>query len=232
MSDFTRRTLVRGAAWSTPVILAVSAAPAFATSLRKDPGINGWLQVGTSDRGRTSYDLTFDSTLNQSGPDGAPFGLYTYDPNRNGNTITDTYSNASITLWLRTDRATFPESLTGWNLAGSGSRWSGPTDAGLRNFAAEGDNQQYRGYRFAYNGNVPGTGFTLVAAEERVYLQDFKAFANDVNSADATYWVQRSITVNGVVQSFARRNGDDGPIGNGFPVNGRMAAGGTTTAIV
>lgn len=221
MSDFSRRTLIRGAAWTTPVILAVGAAPAFATSLRKDPGINGWVLISTSDRDRDSYDLTFDSTVSGNGPDGAPYGLYVYDPNRTGNVLSDTYTNASITLWIRTDSDSTPAN-NGWVRTGSGAGWGAATDAGLQ---TKPDGLQYRGYRFAYTG-----GFTLVAAEERVYLQDFKASSNNIASTDATYWIERRITVNGVVQSFQRRNGARGPIGNGFPVGSRMAAGGTSTA--
>lgn len=221
MEDTTRRTFVRGVAWGVPVIAVASTAPAFAASLRKDPGINGWVLISTTDRDSNSYDLTFDSTVNGNGPDGAPYGLYIYDPNRVGNTLNDTYTNASMTLWIRTDRDTTPAN-GGWSRNGSGAGWQAPTDAGL---ATKPDGFQYRGYRFGYTG-----GFTLVAAEERVYLQDFKAYSNNINSSDATYWIERQITVNGTPQTFQRRNGDRGPLGGGFPSSQRRAAGGNMTA--
>ena len=36
-----RRAVATGLAWSVPAVAMVSAAPSFAVSLRKDPGING-----------------------------------------------------------------------------------------------------------------------------------------------------------------------------------------------
>lgn len=221
MSDLTRRSVVRGAAWSVPVIAVAATAPAFAASLRKDPGINGWVLISTTDRDRNSYDLRFDSDVAGTGPDGAPYGLYIYDPNRTGNVLNDVYTNASITLWIRTDTDLTPAN-NGWSRAGSGAGWQAPTDAGLQ---TKPDNFQYRGYRFAYTGS-----YTLVAAEERVYLQDFVATSNNIQGQDATYWIERRITVNGAERTFQRRNGDRGPIGNGFPGSQRRALSGDMTA--
>lgn len=221
MSELTRRTVVRGAAWTVPVIAVVAPIPAFATSLRKDPGINGWVLISTTDRDSNSYDLRFDSDEPGTGPDGAPYGLYVYDPNRTGNVVNDVYTNASITLWVRTDSDSTPAN-NGWSRTGSGAGWQAPVDAGLQ---TKPDGFQYRGYRFNYTGT-----YTLVAAEERVYLQDFVASSNNIASRDATYWIERRITVNGTPQTFQRRNGDRGPIGNGFPGSMRRAASGDMTA--
>lgn len=222
MSNFTRRSLVRSAAWSVPVISVAAAAPAFAASLRKDPGINGWVLISTTDRDQDSYDLRFDSDEPGTGPDGAPFGLYVYDPNRTGSVINDVYTNASITLWIRTDLDRTPAN-NGWNRAGSGAGWQAPVDAGVQ---TKPDGLEYRGYRFAYNGS-----YTLVSAEERVYLEDFVATSNNIASRDATYWIERQITVNGTAQTFQRRNGDRGPLGSGFPSSLRRAASGDMTAL-
>lgn len=222
MTNLDRRTVMRTAAWTTPVIAVAAAAPAFATSLRKDPGINGWILISTTDRetrGQDTYKLRFDSDEPGVGPDGAPYGLYIYDVNLGpNNTILDTFTNASITLWLRTDDDTTPS--TGWSTAGSGAGWSAPTDAGL---ATKPDGLQYRGYRFAYNGS-----YTL-NADGRVYLTDLIA-TTTVNGSDATYWLERQITVNGTPQTFQRRNGDRGPLGNGFPSSQRRVAGGDMVA--
>lgn len=205
MSDFSRRTLIRGAAWTTPVILAVGAAPAFATSLRKDPGINGWVQVNYSTR--YGFDAQFNSNINGNGPDGAPFGLYLYDVNLGpGNTILDTVTNASITLWFR-------GGVSSWSRNGTSSRWSNATSVVAQ---TKPDDLSYRGYRFDYNGSVPGSGF-VVGSDGRLYLDDFNFTANNVDSGDATFWVERRITVNSVAQTFQRRNGERGSMGNGFP---------------
>lgn len=218
----TRRTVVRGVAWTAPVIAVSAVAPAFAASLRKDPGINGWVQVsyGTD----LGFDAQFDSTPSGVGPDGAPFGLYLYDVNTGpGGSILDTVTNAAMTIWLRA------EVRDGWsNNSGHGSRWGAMQNVGTSTLP---DGLVYRGYRSTYNGSVPGSGFTL-GADGRLYLQDFNRTARDVRSSDATFWVERTVTVNGEVQSFRRRNGERGPLGEGFPAAGRRAAGGTMSAVL
>src|SRR5699024_6221352 len=76
----SRRSVTRGALWAAPTLVVTSAAPALATSLRKDPGINGWvLNSLTSFRNRT-YQLEVNSTVSSPAtPDGAPYGLYLYE---------------------------------------------------------------------------------------------------------------------------------------------------------
>lgn len=211
----SRRAVV---AWSVPTIIAMGAAPAYATSLRKDPGINGWVLVTTSDRERRTYDLRFDSDEPGTGPDGAPYGLYVYDVNVGPQgQVLDVLTNASITLWLRTDRDTTP--ATGWSRSGAG--WSQASDVGLE---TKPDGLQYRGYRFTYSG-----AFTR-QSDGRVYLSDLIA-STGVNGSDATYWVERSITVNGTVQTFQRRNGDRGPQAGAMLMRGTSASAVTTATV-
>lgn len=216
--DISRRKLVHGIAWSVPVVSIAAAAPAFAASQRNDPGINGWVQVSTTDRetqGTDTYRLRFNSNVNGAGPDGQPFGLFTKNPTVEGQppVVVDSISNAAITLWIRTDDDTTPSN--GWSNPGPG--WSNAVPGALSNALGLGDTQQYRAYRFNYTGP-----FTLVNDGTsqnpiyRVYLNDFDTTAV-INSSDATYWVERTITINGQVLSFRRRNGDDGPLGEGFP---------------
>ena len=95
-----RRSLVRGAAWALPTAMVAATATAIAASLRKDPGINGWVTVRSDSqfdlsRWRWTYLLEIDSTGSdgRSTPDGAPFGLYLYDT-EDAKTATD----ASITV--------------------------------------------------------------------------------------------------------------------------------------
>jgi hypothetical protein len=210
----TRRTLLRTAAWTTPVIGIAATAPAFAASLRKDPGINGWVNVqyGTDN----GFDARFDSDpdgQDPSTPDGAPFGLYVYDAT--------TYTDARITLWFRgAVRDGFTENGTSTNVAnngGHGNGWGNPTNVGTQ---VKPDGLTYTGYRFLYTGT-----YTL-GLDSRVYLQDFDVTARNVNSGDATFWVERSIKVDGVVQAFQRRNGERGPVGDGFPSARRAATAG------
>ena len=76
-----RRAVATGLAWSVPAVAMVSAAPSFAASLRKDPGINGWVLNTTRDLGGCRYSLEVNSAPSRGGatPDGAPWGLYLYD---------------------------------------------------------------------------------------------------------------------------------------------------------
>lgn len=207
--ETTRRQINRAVAWTVPAIAVATAAPAFATSLRKDPGINGWVLVTTSDQDRNSYDLRFDSDEPGNGPDGAPYGLYIYDPNLNGQgQVIDSYSAAGITLWVRADRSNNPAQ----QISRTGTGWSNPV---AQSVVTKADGLSYRGYKFNYSG-----AFTL-NPDGRVYLTDLIVEMNNVNSADATYWVERTITINTEVKTFERRNGQRGPYGG---ASFRMAA--------
>lgn len=227
----SRRSALRAAAWTVPAVSIAAAAPAFATSTtpRKDPGINGWVQVsyGTS----KGFDATFDSDpagIDPATPDGAPFGLYLYDTQPG-----DLFSAASITLWFRAkvnswtygSRSPVPNGGghgDGWNRWETG--WFGvntrvaPTYVGAE---TKPDGFKYHGYRFDYTGTFSNLG----AADGLVWLQDFEATAKNVQHDDATFWVERRIAVNGQMFTFQRRNGERGPLGEGFPASrARMSA--------
>ena len=68
----SRRAVTRGALWAAPTLVVTSAAPAMAASLRKDPGVNGWVLTSSSRRrvstgwsgGNYRYTLTVNSTVN------------------------------------------------------------------------------------------------------------------------------------------------------------------------
>ena len=184
-----------------------SAAPAFATSIptRKDPGINGWVQVnyGTGNR----FSATFDSDpagVDPSTPDGAPFGLYIYDT-----LPEDLFSAGSITLWFRgaVSSWTYGPRSNATNGGGHGRGWSAPISVGTQR---KPDGLDYRGYRFDYTG-------PFVLSGGLNWLKDFEATANRVNSSDATFWVERRIAINGQMNTLQRRNGARGSMGEGFP---------------
>lgn len=75
MSDYSRRTVVRGAAWSVPVIAVAAQAPAFAASY-PPVTINGYTEAakcpGKSAGGNDNeftYVFTFTTTTNDVTPD-------------------------------------------------------------------------------------------------------------------------------------------------------------------
>ena len=44
-TGISRRTVAKAVAWSVPAIAVAATVPIAAASLRKDPGINGWVLV-------------------------------------------------------------------------------------------------------------------------------------------------------------------------------------------
>lgn len=224
MSAITRRNVVRSAAWSVPVIAVVAPIPAFATSIRKDPGINGWVRVATDETATGgTYDVDFDSTVSGVGPDGAPFGLYVYDVNQVPN---DKFQNARITIWINDTQS----AVTQTPQSGHGASW---VYAGSVGSQTKPDGYSYTGYRYNYSGSILASSYVTDPSDgaKRLYLDDFhvsmRANQNSNNaSANLTYWVERYIEIQSqgvgpyVARSFQRRNGQRGPLGNGFPGGG------------
>ena len=101
----SRRAVTRGALWAAPTLVVTSAAPAMAASLRKDPGINGWVRaswgselVGWWPNRYRRYTLTVNSTVSGvQTPDGAPFGLTSTTPNLSTGTRTPPLPTGSTT---------------------------------------------------------------------------------------------------------------------------------------
>lgn len=191
----SRRTVAKGVAWAAPAVALASAAPAFAVSLRKDPGINGWVLSQTyMSAGLFGCTLTdyIDSTPNGNGPDGAPYGLYIYD-------IEDTnatFSGAAITIWVPGK----PIGFTHTARRGHSSRWE---YAGSVGTVTKPDRLEYTGYKFNYAGDFDMTEVEERATDARVWLDDFAinitaTYGTTLDCGRPTHrgkWVQREITV-------------------------------------
>lgn len=235
MSELSRRTTLKGA-WTGAaglVIVASATVPAYAASVseRIDPGLNGWLSINYGTQ--YGFDATFANDVTGNTPDGNPFGLYIPKPNRaNGSNpfVTDKVTNALQILWLRGQTNSWATN------PGHSSRWS----RSYIGSTTQPDGLVYHGYRFAYNGAYAGTGgysgsgFEL-KSDGRLWLESFDVTARDVQSGDATFWVERQVTIDigkgagPEVKSFKRRNGERGALGQGFPGGGnfRTTAGAT-----
>ena len=217
----SRRSVTRGALWAAPTLVVTSAAPALATSLRKDPGINGRvLNSLTSFRNRT-YQLEVNSTVSSPAtPDGAPYGLYLYEWNEN-----DTYSNVSITYWIngtqRRPGGRQRDPISWTTLRGHSNAWSGPSRGPSQERA---DGITCTPYTWTYNVvDFPPTTRPEVDGGLRLWLGHFHVQATFMQTAsnsdpDVTYWTQRSITVHpggdtseSETLTFERRNGKLGP---------------------
>jgi hypothetical protein len=205
-----------------------------AASLRKDPGINGWVavvpdseRVGPIWDRYTEYTLTVDSTVtNSRTPDGAPFGLYLYDAHRD-----DTYTNATFTYWINDTQ----RSISWRTRSGHSSLWSGPV-TGSR--ARKPDGNWYTPYTWTYTGTIdPSTTALGNDGVDRVWLGHFHVRAtirqNSISTANLTYWAERSITLvrDGKDEqlAFQRRQGVLGPYSGSGARSARVSSGSTAT---
>lgn len=208
----SRRTLAKGAAWTVPAAAVVAAAPAYAVSLRKDPGINGWVLNTPTSRGNCWYYLEVDSTRRGTGPDGAPYGLYVYDV-EDPNVIT----NAKITYWIIGEQR---EGATWTTLSGHSSCWSGPVKGAAQ---TKRDGLVYTPYTWTYTCDIDSTDRRMDSdGVERLYLGHFHVQASFRQPSgrcnNVTYWTQRHITIDPdgagshapEVHTFERRNGTFG----------------------
>ncbi|WDH79502.1 hypothetical protein PTQ19_03405 [Microbacterium esteraromaticum] len=218
-TGISRRTVAKAVAWSVPAIAVAATVPIAAASLRKDPGINGWVLVNTDpDFWSCGAELTFNSAPRNGGrtPDGAPFGLYVYDvedPN--------VFSDAKMIIWVIGDRSA---GEINWSTrSGHSSSWSGPTRIGTQ---VKHDGQTYTGYQWTYTGPILASdrGITDPDGVERLKLRNFhvRAHVDGVRAGgyrcNVTYWIERMITIdpdgNGPlpaeVHKFQRRGGTMG----------------------
>ncbi len=208
-SNTTRRTVVKGAAWAVPTISVATLAPPLAASLRKDPGINGWVLNSPRRQGNCAWTLEVDSRDTGRGPtpDGAPWGLYLYDVQPNA-----VITNPQITYWIIGN-----QTATWTTLTGHGSCWSSPTRGTPQ---PKSDGLTYTPYTWTYNCALNPAD---VDSDGRLWLQHFHVRASFTQPRDlcnnVTYWTQRRVTIDPdgagsrdpQVLTFERRNGTLGP---------------------
>jgi len=212
-TGISRRTIAKGAAWAVPAMLLAAPAPAFASSLRKDPGINGWVNNTTLSTGPCSYTLDVNSYLTGTGTDGAPFGLYLYDTK-----TTDVIDNAKITYWIIGGQNASVSTRSGhsscWQYTGRGPPQT------------KADGLTYTPYHFEYDCPIdPSVVSTQPDGEPRVWLGHFHVrftFTQPSNRCNnVTFWTQRSIDIDindgtgPQTLTFERRNGTLGTYAGG-----------------
>ncbi|EZP39143.1 hypothetical protein BW36_01289 [Micrococcus luteus] len=216
----SRRAVATGLAWSVPAVAMVSAAPSFAVSLRKDPGINGWVLNSPTALGGCRYSLDVNSAPPGGGatPDGAPWGLYLYDVSSQG-----VYSNAKLVYWVRGTHTATQNPITWQAATGHSAQWSGPVLGAAQTKA---DGFMYTPYTWTYTGTIDPAN---VKDDGRLYLETFHVKATDFSMSEnrtclpLDYWTYREIVVDpdggGPEKSktlhFERRNGPSGPYASG-----------------
>lgn len=223
-----RRAVATGLAWSVPAVAMVSAAPSFAVSLRKDPGINGWVQARFPKGYSCTRSIEVNSAPSGAGPtpDGAPYGLYLYDVSKDAS-----YSGAKLVYWVRGTHTAKQNPITWRTGTQHSAQWSGPVRGDAQTKA---DGAVYTPYTWTYTGTInPGN----VKSDGRLYLGNFHVYTDSFSMSengrclDLDTFAYREIVVDpdgptGPQQPktlhFERRNGDNGLW---VPSNqGRMAA--------
>lgn len=216
-AQFSRRTVTKAMAWAVPAVAVAATVPLAAASLRKDPGINGWVRNSTNRIDRCTYTLDVNSNPPRPGstPDGAPFGLYVYDV-EDQNVITQ----AQLTYWVIGNRPRTGRGSLSWNTAsGHSGCWSGPTYVGTQ---VKPDGLTYTGYRWSYTCGInPGDRDEGRDGVERLFLGHFHVATSltGVDCDNVSYWTERHITIDPdgtgsmppEVHTFQRRNGSLGP---------------------
>lgn len=207
----SRRTLAQGAAWAAPTVITAVAAPAVAASIRKDPGLNGWVRntfrAGTCGLTDTTIEVT--SIVTGTGPDGAPYGLYLYDTDN-----VKSATGATITYWILGNHGTTGNTAITWsNAEGHSSCWSYQGRVGT---AVKPDGLTYTGYRWTYTCAIdPKATTTGTDGIKRVFLGNFHVTTNAFQQPTGScgklnFWTERSVILDGVTKTFQRRNGTDG----------------------
>lgn len=235
--SFSRRTVAKGIAWAAPAVMIAGAAPAFASSIRKDPGINGWVLNTRTGGNNCGYNLEVNSYRpGETGPDGSPFGLYIYDIEDDGALIT----NATLTYWILGSQSNVVIS----NASNHSSAWAYDGSVGTE---VKPDGMTYTGYRWKYTQAIDASQRpTGPDGVPRVWLGHFHvniAFTQQrVGSWPfsrceyVTYWTQREVTIDrdglepryeAEYFTFQRRNGHHGPYTQGA----RMQAMGTAESL-
>lgn len=187
-----RRTLVKGLAWATPVVLATSAVPAYAASRETAKSLQGKLLAGKSCRtaGAGTSTLYIDGTK-ETYPTG---GLWVGGVSR-----TDRVTNASMTIyfptslgtltWVNTRLAADPTYVPVWTTPTLDS--TAPVRSG------------YNAYTIRYSG---GWAYN---ATDRTYIADVPPkFTSKISyttcSAGINIYSTRRVSVNGTPYTFTR----------------------------
>lgn len=180
----SRRTLAKGAAWVTPVLMTGAIAPAVSAS--PEPGLQGWVGVGKSCDGST-MTLTIDGT--GSYPDR---GLWVY------NAQPAQLSNAYITFYYPTGLRTIT-----WSPNASNSNWSTPVvDSTATPISG------YTAYTTRYSGtwtyHATGADGPYSTADGQPNFSATVNRASTYCSSGVNLYARRTVTVGGTQTSFLR----------------------------
>ncbi len=181
-----RRTLVKGAAWSVPVITVAGAAPALASSPIPPRGLNGWVTLHRDCGGRGN-DFWIDGRGSFTGGGTNDRGIWTFvdDPEAD-------ITHAQIIFWFSRD---------GWSFTNQ----SGPGWSNLTRMNPQPANRPAPGY-YAYVTTYQGS-WTYFEAHE-AWVADSDPYWTENNMpgtcGQVCAYADRTITVNGETVAFRR----------------------------
>ncbi|WP_371029202.1 hypothetical protein [Pseudoclavibacter sp. JSM 162008] len=189
-STFDRRTALRAAAWSTPVIVFAAAAPARATS-QPDvvPGLNGWIlfsvkQVQVRVRGRWGWEWETQRVVSLDATGEYPKrGLWVNDV-----TSRTKLTDIHIVFHLEVD-AGAPVFTKSGNASWTDLTLVGTTRIGRTTFNS---------YRSDFTGTPSRTGARALIDN------NFGFVSGAVQKQDPTRYIDRFVTIDGEVFSFRR----------------------------
>lgn len=181
----TRRTLVKGAAWSVPVAVVAGNAPAMASSPIPPNGLNGWVELSRN-CGRT-YEFQIDGRGTFTGGGDNDRGIWTFVPDPNAQ-----ITNATIVFFFSRSDMTFNnQSGVGWSNLQRAPQLDGTSP-----------NSGYYAYTTTYNGS-----WTYVPAHEAWVADSDPYWRSDLARGTCSTicaYARRSLTVNGETIAFTR----------------------------
>ena len=182
----TRRTLAKGAAWTTPVLLVGAITPPASASVQ--PGLQGWVGVKKDCSGIVSRTMTLTIDGTGSYPDR---GLWVYGPSN------PVIANAYITFY-------YPSALViTWTATSANSLWSVPTVDNTAPVIAG-----FTGYTTNYSGgwtyHSTGTDGPYSTANGQPSFTGTAPATSTLCNNSTTVYARRTVTVNGQTISFVR----------------------------
>lgn len=183
-SEVKRRNLVKGAAWTVPVVAVAAAAPMAAASPIPPRGLNGWVTLRRNCGWNPNFRI--DGLGNFTGGGANDRGIWTFvnDPNA-------TLTNAEIVFFFNQNNLSFTNgSQTGWSNLVRAQALDGTSPA-----------NGYYAYRATYNGNW--TYFSQYQAWSANGDPYWSTNIGSCNSGISGY-ARRTLTVNGETITFTR----------------------------
>ncbi|WP_251445753.1 MULTISPECIES: hypothetical protein [unclassified Microbacterium] len=198
-AGISRRTVMKGAAWSAPLLIAAVAAPAYAASGKVPPkGLNGWVELR---RNCDNNTFVIDGTGSFTNGGTNDRGIWLFA----GNTPAPVISGATIIFYINKSNLTFTNSSgSGWSnlVRSSGDDGSSPASGYYAYKTTYTGTWTYHTGNFVDNNGDPQTQVWVADSQPKWTA----SLGQSCPSLSA--YARRTVTVDGSSYSFVR-----GPVG-------------------